>query len=243
MPTLQIDDTKFTFSISRYDMEHDWSDIAVEVENRYMKYKDFGELLERDEVDWIIETLNDLLYDKLEEERELSFLEPDITMICYPAEIITTKGGLIYCRNGHSTHDCYLDFTIHFTDNHGVYVGEAWTITLGRGEIEELLEGLEKELGRIQDEETVQVIGVSFKESVAAITWFFDDGKTQKRKFVFVRDKNGEERIGLVDYVRSYRKSKLPCPFEEVQNIIRHATEEENKKASKEWEAYWEGKL
>ena len=248
MPTIQINDTKLTFNITRYKNTDDWTDVIIEVENHYIKYRNSGEILEKAEVNCIIQTLNDLLDDKLKEPKRLSFTEPDISITCYPPQIMTAgmnteMGQLIYCEKGHSTDDCYIYFTIHFTDNSGAYVNEKWSVALERKEILELLNGIEKETGkRTNDEETVDVIGVSFIEDYTAITWYFDDGELHSDEFVIVKDKSGTERFGLVEYVRTYRKSKLPCPYENLQNIIRHATKEESTQAAKDWRDYWDNK-
>ena len=82
MPILKIDDTEFELTVAKYEIEreYDWSEIRITVKNQYMGYNDYGELLQKADVDEIIKTLNDLIYDKTTDEQELSFIEPDLTM-------------------------------------------------------------------------------------------------------------------------------------------------------------------
>ena len=135
MPTFQISDTKLTFTVSRYGPKSFWADVTLGIENRNIKYHDYGEILAKDEVDELIQTLNDLLNDKIKEKELLLFLEPDIRIVCYPAQVVTS--------------DCYIELTINFSrTGHGEFKGKNYTITLKRRDIIALLEGLKKEIGK-----------------------------------------------------------------------------------------------
>ena len=115
MPILKIDDTEFELTVAKYEIEreYDWSEIRITVKNQYMGYNDYGELLQKADVDEIIKTLNDLIYDKTTDEQELSFIEPDLTMRLYPAHLNVSGNGCWH-RTGHSTSDCFFRYNHSF---------------------------------------------------------------------------------------------------------------------------------
>ena len=239
MPILKIDDTEFELTVAKYEIEreYDWSEIRITVKNQYMGYNDYGELLQKADVDEIIKTLNDLIYDKTTDEQELSFIEPDLTMRLYPAHLNVSGNGCWH-RTGHSTSDCFLDITIHFRDTKGVYIGEEWTITLNRTEIMKLLDGLEIESGkRKEPRETVGLVGVSFIGDWEDIHWYRYEGDALwSRRFVRV-EHNGKKEYALVEYVRDYDVAHLPCAQSELKDIISILPDgEEARKLSTEWE-------
>ena len=226
MPVIQIEDTKLTFKLNDYDSQEDYAQVTLKVENRYMNYCKSGQLLDTDEVEWIIQTLNDLLDDKLTEVTRLTFTEPDLTIICYPAQTAAKKEGLNNRKSRHYAVESYIDFTINFPNGCG-YSNEKWTVTLSRDKICELTEGLERETCKGGGtEETVAVVGVSFAENPEDIHWYFDNLYSAKGQYVYVKTESGE-RLALVEFTRTYRKSKLPCPFESLKNLIRRAAKEE----------------
>lgn len=239
MSKLKIDDTEFELTVAKYEIEreYDWSEIRIAIKNRYMDYKDCGEMLQKTEVDEIIKVLNDLIYDRIANEQELCFIEPDITMRLYPAHLSVSGNGCWY-RTGHSTSDCFLDIIIHFRDTKGVYIGEEWTITLNRNEIMELLDGLEMESDkRKEPRETVGLVGVSFIGNWEDIYWYRYEGDALwSRRFVRV-DHEGKEEYALVEYVRNYDIVHLPCELSELKDIILILPDgEEARKLSTEWE-------
>lgn len=239
MSKLKKYDTEFELTVVKYEIEreYDWSEIRIAVKNRYMDYNDCCEMLQKTEVDEIIKALNDLIYDRIVDEKELYFLEPDLTMRLYPAHLSVPGNGCWY-RTGHSTSDCLLDITIHFRDTKGVYIGEEWTITLNRTEIMKLLDGLEMESGkRKEPRETVGLVGVSFIGNWEDIYWYRYEGDALwSRRFVRV-DHEGKEEYALVEYVRNYDIAHLPCELSELKDIISILPRgEEERKLSAEWE-------
>ena len=238
MPRFMINDTEFELSVVKYNSNSDWSEIRLAVKNAYMNYCDCCELLQGCEVDYVIEKLNDLIYDRISKETDITFIEPDITMHLSPSHKYVSQRGKIWCSAGHGTIDCYLDIKIHFRDLSGVYGGEEWTIMLNRNEIMMLLDGVETEVGKLKkSRETVGLIGVSFIGNWDDIYWYrYNGDDLWNRRFVKVEHK-GQERFGMVEYVRNYDVLNLPCEISELKDIIEIVpNDEKTRELLKEWE-------
>ena len=221
MPKVLIADTVLEFSVEQYEItkSYDWSSIRLGVKNSYMDYSDCGELLQKYEVDEIIEKLEDLLDDKIVEIEELHFIEPDITMCLHPAHINLPDKMHAYV-GGHSASECCLDITLHFRESQDMYVAEEWTITLDRDEIITLLYGLKDECGKSESlREYIGLVGVSFIGRWNDIHWYrYDGNRLWSQQFVKV-EHDGKQEYAMVEYVRKYDMLHLPCRLDELKYI------------------------
>lgn len=237
MPKLLIEETVLEFSVEQYEImkNYDWSTIRLGVENSYMHYDDCGELLQKYEVDEIIEKLEALLYDQIVEREELSFIEPDITMCLYPAHVNLPSKRCSYA-SGHSASECCLDITLHFRQSEDMYVAEEWTITLDRDEIITLLDGLKEECGKSDGvREYIGLVGVSFIGQWTDIHWYrYDGNRLWSQQFVKV-EHDGKEEYAMVEYARKYDVAHLPCKLDELKYITAIVPDEERGELLDRW--------
>ena len=97
-------------------------------------HKENDEVLLCSEIDELVETLTELLYNKILEEREILCIEPDFIFKLYPETDLRDNPQYTYIQPGYEIQDIYLEWRIYFwyeglTDNY-------LTITFDRDKIE-----------------------------------------------------------------------------------------------------------
>ena len=147
---LDIDDTGFEFKIRNYNPNHNesnwddlWCNITVIIKNKYFRYvKSCDELLLSCEIDKIKKNLKALLDDKIKQEEEINFIEPDLSMILHPKRNCKENPKLVYIREGYEIIDIRMEFILNLTDNERAYTGQKYIIPFNREEIQQLYEYL-----------------------------------------------------------------------------------------------------
>ncbi|MDO5520663.1 MAG: hypothetical protein Q4G58_09240 [bacterium] len=135
MPRLQMGDTYLEISIQEYmyyDMQ--WGKINVEVKNRFIHYEYRNkELLTKDEVEFIIMNLEQLLSGEMKEEIMIGGMEPNLSFLLVP---------------GTPYEQCRMSVDILFEGSNG-YCGGHWSSTyIEQKMIEKFLQELKKEHDR-----------------------------------------------------------------------------------------------
>lgn len=97
-------------------------------------HKENDEVLMCSEIDELVETLTELLDNKILEEREILCIEPDFIFKLYPETDLRDNPQYTYIQPGYEIQDIYLEWRIYFwyeglTDNY-------LTITFDRDKIE-----------------------------------------------------------------------------------------------------------
>ena len=237
----KIDDTELEFSIlsgpDRGDPEG-WADVRISVRNHYINYEKTGELLLYREINRIASEFRRFLTDELSEETRLHFAEPDISLFLVPSVVKEGEQWCILHRFGHWLLESFVHLQVHFADSRGTYVAEMWEITLDRSHVQQLLEGIEKDLGRsLPDEQRYRYVGVSFEGARDNLYWYLDDEHVAERN-IFVYVPVGDDstpEAAHVECVRYYNTSQVPYPLDKIKRIIKRLPEEDQIRLDSEW--------
>lgn len=134
MPTILVSEksTSITIEIIEYDKypkdDFSWCDIKIEIKNKYFNYSCISEFLDVKEIDFMINWLSKAIINKLPDEDELYFTEPE----------------LVFIFNKTKDEKPYLDFEFNYPSN-GCYGYEKWCTLIEYEQIIELRDGLIKE--------------------------------------------------------------------------------------------------
>ena len=145
---LEVDGIKVKFEIRGYlltnrsNWEREWCqiDYSFSFGESLNYHKENYESLLSCEIDYLVEQLANLLNNKLTEEIEISFLEPDLEFVLFPSFDIRNNPNVIYVQPGFEMSDITLEWRIYF--NAQGATSNFLTITLDRNEINCLLEYL-----------------------------------------------------------------------------------------------------
>lgn len=85
--------------------------------------KDHDEILTPEEVDWLADSLTELLDGRITEPKELSMVEPDFNFWLYPIKDLRADPKYTYIAPGHEYQDIYVEWRVYFwngglTDNY-----------------------------------------------------------------------------------------------------------------------------
>jgi hypothetical protein len=168
---LEFDDTAFSFIIrylERRYADDNWFVTELNVQNQCFNYTSCGEVFMFEELHHLKDRLAALLNGNLEEETDISFIEPDFefvltpivdmgkredTMVVgkneqFPSWQDMEKDGITqYVREGYELIDISLDLKINL-HNQGCYNGQQYLIPFSRAEIDRIYEYLETTLAR-----------------------------------------------------------------------------------------------
>lgn len=144
---LKIDNyTEFELSISREhkdakDSYDKWCQISLRIENGYFKYKKVNdEILLECEIEDLIREFYKMLTGDLQQDKYISFLEPDLEFILYPTIQANEK--------------VIVDLRINLFQD-GALSADYYNLCLGEEEIEQLLIYLNKIIPTIELKEKI----------------------------------------------------------------------------------------
>ena len=232
MPKMEFYNTEFEFSVTNYNKEDEhyvWADTLVSIKNEYVNYSCEYEFLMKQEIKGIIEGLDDLIHDRMKKKENWIFAEPGcLEMEFCPAEMEFFDRTTC----AHRTRDCFFTFSVVLSINAPASFAmerERWSITLNRNDIMVLLEGLEKETGlRTQPRAKMDLIGVSFLGKPTEVFWYSNNkGFALEPRDMVTVEHDGKEETAFVEYVRKNYIDSLPCPGEEIKDIIGVLDEDE----------------
>ena len=101
------------------------------------------------EVDCLKNALDDLLNDRISQQSNVSFIEPDLEFILSPKFDVRESENHIWVREGMEIVDIGADIVIHLSDMKNGYNGQTFSLPLDRTEISKLKLYLDKTTTRL----------------------------------------------------------------------------------------------
>ena len=140
---LDVSGIKIQFNISGYQKSNrdNWDcqwckrDFSFSSGNWLNYHKEDDEVLLSCEVEELEHSLTNLLNDKLEGVKEISFIEPDFEFILIPKQDLRNNSNFLYIAPGHEIADIFMEIRVYFW-NDGL-TANYLSITLDRDEIAE----------------------------------------------------------------------------------------------------------
>lgn len=234
MPTLDLQGTKFTFSVlpKRFGGK-EWATTKIAVENEYVSYEDKGKYILRDELEEWIFSMHRLLAGAYAKEYAISFEKAGIAVDLYPY----TNGANEVSREERRSNDCVMAIRLLMrSSDKKSFFGGVYSFVLHREEIREFAASLRNEF----DEAFLRYgigkgkylfVGVSPRGYRGCNYWYLDPtGTTLPEDHVWVRmGRHNTEQIVYVDSIKFCDLDSAPYPPDRVKQILRKATEEELK--------------
>lgn len=140
---LNLEGTDFYLRISDYHpsdkdkWDDQWCKVEITLESyKWLHYEISSAILLSVEVEDIRDVIGDLLEDKLNEKKELEFIEPDLSFVMCPKEDLRNNPNFIYIAAGHEIVDVSAEMHIHLW-NDGL-TGNYLAFALGRDDLEQI---------------------------------------------------------------------------------------------------------
>ena len=151
---LDLNGIDFHFQISGYrDSNHgNWDDrwctihITIQCPN-WLDYRISSDILLSCEVEEIRDSIENLLQDRLTEQKTLDFIEPDLTILLNPKIDLTTTGKYEYIAPGHELKDCDANLQVYLWN--GWPTENYFSLCFDRSDLEKLLVYLRFVTGQI----------------------------------------------------------------------------------------------
>ena len=151
---LEFENTKLEFYLKNYKSDYsveqsddNWCNVSIKIENKYLNYNEYGELLECCEVDNIYNNIGELLADELKSITKIEFIEPNIEFILYPKHDLREDENITFVKEGHEIVDISMDMKINlFID--GYLTSQSYSIGFTRNEIKEFYECLKETINK-----------------------------------------------------------------------------------------------
>lgn len=159
---LDLAGIEFHFSVNNYrkstldNWDVEWCNVDVTIHSgNWLNYQISSEILLACEVEEIRDKISDLLEDRIQEQVEIEFIEPDLSLLLNPKEDIRDNPRVLYVALGHEIVDIDAELHIHFW-NDGL-TANYLSLCFGRDELECLLFYLRYITNEIQnDDEMLQ---------------------------------------------------------------------------------------
>lgn len=234
MPTLDLQGTKFTFSVLPAMFGgKDWATTKITIENEYLSYEDKGKYILREDLEEWIFAMSRLLAGAYGKEYSLSFQKAGIAVDLYPY----TDGGNEVSREERRANDCVMTIRLlmRSTDKKR-FLGGVYSVMLHRAEIEEFATALRNEFDKAFARYGIGkgkylFVGVSPRGYRGCNYWYLDPtGTSLPGDYVWVRmGRHNTEQVVYVDSVKFCDEDNAPYSPHRVKQVLRKATEEETK--------------
>lgn len=234
MPTVDIQGTKFTFSVLPLKwLTSDFkARVEIRIENKYVSYAyEEKEILASELEEWIFSMFR-LLAGAYKREYSFVFENTGIAVDLYPH---TENGGEV-SREERRKNDCVMAFRLLMRTEKKGFLGGVYTFLLHREDILAFATKLREEyekvfIKRIHGRGKNHFAGVSPLGYKGCNYWYLDEsGKVKAGDYVWVQmGRHNTEQIVYVDSVRYFAEDTAPYPVNRVKKILRAATEEEIK--------------
>ena len=235
MATIEIQKTKFTFSILPLPILSNgfWAKTETEIKNDYLSYHDVSSCISREELeDWLV-SMHRLLAGAYSKEYSLSFEKAGLAIDFYPY----TENGEEASRLQRRENDCVMAIRLLFREKRSKrFIGGVYTLLLHRAEIEQFASDLRQEFDAVfsrvcAGKGTYLFVGVSPKGYKGCYYWYLDPSESvQAGDYVWVRmGRHNTEQIVYVDGVRRCTQETAPYDPIRVKQVLRKATDEELK--------------
>ena len=110
-----------------------WMGITCKVKNRFFNYH-CTSAVDYEAIVIVCEKMDDLLQYRIEEETEITLIEPRMAFILIPEIDLRTLPG-VYCTERYKPLGCFADLSITLTSTDGTYLGERYILTFNRAEV------------------------------------------------------------------------------------------------------------
>ena len=230
MPTLDLQGTKFTFSILPTSKK-DWAITKIAVQNEYISYEDEGKYVLREDLEEWLFAASRLLAGAYGKEYSLEFSQAGIAVDLCPH----TDGVREISRAERRQKDCVMRISLLMrSKSKKNFFGGVYSLLLHRAEIEVFVEELRKEFDTAFSKYgfgrgKYLFVGVSPQGYRGCNYWYLDPtGTTLPGDYVWVRmGRHNTEQIVFVDIVRFFNADTAPYPPDRVKQVLRKATQEE----------------
>ena len=116
-----------------------WCLVDLYIKNRFFFFnRTSDEMLTLGEVDCLKNALDDLLNDRISQQSNISFIEPDLEFVLSPKFDVRESENHIWVREGMEIVDIGADIVIHLSDMKNGYNGQTFSLPLDRMEISKL---------------------------------------------------------------------------------------------------------
>ncbi len=239
MAEIQLQGTKFSFTILPTEKKEYWVKTKLAIENEYVHYESADHAFTREEIENLVFSMRRLLAGAYAKEYNLSFEKAGVAVdLC-----MNVKQGRVLTREERRKEECTMLFRalLKASDKKN-YLGGVYSFIFRKKELQEFSSALLSEFQSLygapdNDEGEFLFVGVSPKGYLGCNYWYLDTTNSIKSgDYVWVRmGRHNIEQVVYVDSVRYFTKENAPYPTESVKQILRKATEKEIKQAKKEW--------
>lgn len=234
MPTIDLQGTKFTFSVLPLKLlSTDYkARIEIKIENEYISYSHIEKEIHSQELEEWIFSMFRLLAGAYKREYSLSFENAGLAIDLYPH----TENGMEVSREERRKNDCVMAIRLLMRTGKSAFLGGVYTLLLHRKDIASFAEKLRVEydkifVKRVHGRGKMLFVGVSPLGYKGCNYWYLDvSGQTKAGDYVWVRmGSHNTEQIVYVDSVRYFTEETAPYSISRVKQILRAATQEEIK--------------
>lgn len=233
MATLELQGTKFTFSVLPLKLfsNRDWVRTEIAIENEYVRYRETGRKLLREEFEKWIFSMFRLLAGAYGKEYSVAFEREGLAIDLYPY----TENGCEVSREERRRKDCVMAIRLLLrTSDQRRFLGGVYSFLFHRDEIETFATALQREFGEVfgkpgRGKGKYLFAGVSPRGYRGCNYWYLDKSGTVKPgDYVWVRmGRHNTEQIVCVDSIRYCDDDTAPYDPASVKQILRKAESEE----------------
>lgn len=233
MPTIELQGTKFTFSVlpNGRDANVDWVRTEVSIENEYVKYNDKSECILRDELEEWIFAMFRLLAGAYGKEYSLSFEKAGLAVDLYPH----MENGVEVSRENRRKEDCVMAIRLLMRSaDKKRFLGGVYTFLMHREEIGRFAVALREEFDKaisrcVSGRGKYLFVGVSPRGYKGCNYWYLDSTQTVLAgDHVWVRmGRHNTEQVVYVDSVKYFDEDTAPYSPARVKQVLRKATKKE----------------
>lgn len=226
MPTLNVQETKFTLSVLPFKLFSNrfWARTETVVENTYVSYRKKGEYFSRDELEKWIFSMFRLLAGAYGKEYSLSFEKAGFAIDLYPH----MQNGEEVSREERRANDCVMAirFLMRSADEKQ-FLGGVYTLLLHRQEIEKFATELKDEFEAVFAKYAPKhgkylFVGVSPKGYKGCNYWYLDETQSVcPGEYVWVcMGKHNTKQAVYVDSIRWCNDDTAPYNPQRVKRVL-----------------------
>ena len=240
MPTIEIDGTKFTFTVLAVNPRSSGyqARVAIGIENGAVRYRrESCEICAREIEEWLVSAAR-LLAGGYQEIKTVNTESGELAV----SLISDNRLGERLSREQLRERDCMMLVNVRlYAQERGGYYGGVYTIEFHREQIEEFVRGLRKEYDAVYAPKKRKhgkylFAGVSPLGYEGCRYWYFDpDKKVRAGDYVWAEmGRHKRDQICYVDCVEYFDEDSAPYDPDSVSQILGIATDEEVAAARKE---------
>ena len=181
MACLEMQGTKFSFSILSEGLDSYWIKTKIVVDNEYVRYENIDQCFTREEIEAFLFSMHRLLAGAYAKEYSLSFEKAGMAVDLYAQ----TKDGKELSREERRKGECTMVLRILLkASNKQKYLGGVYSFIFHKEQIQAFATALQEEYNQAFENETPKgrylFVGVSPKGYVGCNYWYLDKTKSVK---------------------------------------------------------------